>query len=231
MKALITGNWKMNGLAASAAELQAIIAVSEPLASKVDLLICPPATLVAAFATRARGSVVAIGGQDCHAKESGAFTGSGPMINSSNDEISLDGSTRVVELRNGAIDRLIASAVFSEGPERDAARWIIDNQDDDGKYMYDFHRGRQESSDDYNLVRHAGVTMSLYQLVRAGEQRHRAARAARQGAAGDRPVQIGHYCALAETYDRAGVALGVSSLLRWILLGFVVDKARRSATS
>jgi catechol 2,3-dioxygenase-like lactoylglutathione lyase family enzyme len=26
------------------------------------------------------------------------------------------------------------------------------------------------------------------------------------GAAGDRPVQVGHYCVLAETYDRAGVA-------------------------
>lgn len=72
---LIAGNWKMNGLAASGAELQAIIAVSEPLASKVDLLICPPATLVTAFATRARGSVVAVGGQDCHQAPSGAHTG------------------------------------------------------------------------------------------------------------------------------------------------------------
>lgn len=51
----------------------------------------------------------------------------------------------------------------------DAAEWIVVNQDDDGRYLYDFHRGRAESSDDYNLVRHAGVTMSLYQLVRAGE--------------------------------------------------------------
>jgi triosephosphate isomerase len=72
---LIAGNWKMNGLIASGAELQAIIAKSEPLAAKVDLLICPPATLVAAFATRARGSVVAIGGQDCHTAPSGAHTG------------------------------------------------------------------------------------------------------------------------------------------------------------
>jgi triosephosphate isomerase len=72
---LIAGNWKMNGLAASAAELQAIIAASEPLAARADLLICPPATLVAAFATRARGSVVAIGGQDCHPAPSGAHTG------------------------------------------------------------------------------------------------------------------------------------------------------------
>jgi len=50
-----------------------------------------------------------------------------------------------------------------------AADWIVINQLDDGKFLYDFHRGRNESSDDYNLVRHAGVTMSLYQMVRGGE--------------------------------------------------------------
>ena len=72
---LIAGNWKMNGLSASAAELQAIIAASEPIAAKADMLICPPTTLVTAFATRARGSVVAIGGQDCHAGAFGAHTG------------------------------------------------------------------------------------------------------------------------------------------------------------
>jgi triosephosphate isomerase (TIM) len=72
---LIAGNWKMNGLIGSGSELQAIIAASEPLAKKADLLICPPATLVAAFASRARGSVVAIGGQDCHPSSSGAHTG------------------------------------------------------------------------------------------------------------------------------------------------------------
>jgi catechol 2,3-dioxygenase-like lactoylglutathione lyase family enzyme len=31
------------------------------------------------------------------------------------------------------------------------------------------------------------------------------------GAAGDRPVQIGHYCALAETYDRAGVSAALEA--------------------
>jgi triosephosphate isomerase len=65
----------MNGLIGSGSELQAVIAASEPLAKKADLLICPPATLVAAFASRARGSVVAIGGQDCHPNASGAHTG------------------------------------------------------------------------------------------------------------------------------------------------------------
>jgi triosephosphate isomerase len=72
---LIAGNWKMNGLKASGTELQAIIAGATPLSAKADLLISPPATLVQAFASRARGSVVAIGGQDCHGMESGAHTG------------------------------------------------------------------------------------------------------------------------------------------------------------
>jgi triosephosphate isomerase len=38
-------------------------------------MVCPPATLVAAFAARAEGSVVLIGGQDCHPEDFGAFTG------------------------------------------------------------------------------------------------------------------------------------------------------------
>jgi triosephosphate isomerase len=71
---LVAGNWKMNGLAASVRELNAIIAGARDLA-KVDLMVCPPATLIAGFAAAASGSRVAVGGQDCHAEASGAFTG------------------------------------------------------------------------------------------------------------------------------------------------------------
>src|ERR1700677_2395716 len=71
---LVAGNWKMNGLRSSVGELQRIIAGAKAL-SKVELMVCPPATLVAQFATEAAGSGVAIGGQDCHAQPSGAFTG------------------------------------------------------------------------------------------------------------------------------------------------------------
>jgi triosephosphate isomerase len=65
----------MHGLQASAAELKAIIAGAGELASSVDLLVCPPATLIAGFAALARDSAVAIGAQDCHAEPAGAFTG------------------------------------------------------------------------------------------------------------------------------------------------------------
>jgi triosephosphate isomerase len=61
----------MNGLKSSMADLQKIIAGLP----KVDLIVCPPATLIARFAEAARGSPVAIGGQDCHAMASGAYTG------------------------------------------------------------------------------------------------------------------------------------------------------------
>ena len=51
---LVAGNWKMNGLAASVAELDRIIAGARDMA-RADLMVCPPATLIAAFAARAAG--------------------------------------------------------------------------------------------------------------------------------------------------------------------------------
>jgi triosephosphate isomerase (TIM) len=75
VRPLVAGNWKMNGLAASAAELDKIIGGAETLAGKADVMVCPPATLIAAFANAARGSAVTLGGQDCHASASGAHTG------------------------------------------------------------------------------------------------------------------------------------------------------------
>jgi triosephosphate isomerase (TIM) len=71
---LVAGNWKMNGLAASIAELKAMIAGAGDL-PKVELMVCPPATLIASFAAAARGTPVLIGGQNCHALASGAYTG------------------------------------------------------------------------------------------------------------------------------------------------------------
>ena len=70
---LVAGNWKMNGLAATGGELQRMIAGGAGTAA--ELLVCPPATLIAAFASAARGTPVRIGAQDCHTDISGAFTG------------------------------------------------------------------------------------------------------------------------------------------------------------
>jgi len=70
---LIAGNWKMHS--GSSAELMKIQQGASELAGRIDLLVCPPATLLADFARLVQGSVLAIGAQDCHAEPSGAFTG------------------------------------------------------------------------------------------------------------------------------------------------------------
>jgi triosephosphate isomerase len=76
IRPLIAGNWKMNGLKASMAEFEAMLAGASGVAAKADLLVCPPATLIAAFAEKARGSkTLTVGAQDCHPKASGAHTG------------------------------------------------------------------------------------------------------------------------------------------------------------
>ncbi len=71
----VVGNWKMNGLGAALAEIAAIAAaVEEGAAGRADCALCPPATLLERAAQTARGRL-AIGGQDCAAAASGAFTG------------------------------------------------------------------------------------------------------------------------------------------------------------
>src|ERR1700687_244182 len=76
IRPLIAGNWKMNGLKSSQAGVEAVLAGASEVAAKADLLVCPPATLIASYAKQARGSkTLAIGAQDCHPKASGAHTG------------------------------------------------------------------------------------------------------------------------------------------------------------
>jgi triosephosphate isomerase len=76
IRPLIAGNWKMNGLKASLGEFEAMLAGAAEVAAKADLLVCPPATLIAGFAEKARGSkTLGVGAQDCHPKPSGAHTG------------------------------------------------------------------------------------------------------------------------------------------------------------
>ena len=77
LRPLIAGNWKMNG---SRAQTEALVQdltgrlTSQP-GIAADLLVCPPAPYVAQAAALTAGSGLAVGGQDCHAKQSGAHTG------------------------------------------------------------------------------------------------------------------------------------------------------------
>jgi len=73
---MVAGNWKMNGSRASLDELALMSTGFTPaLRQKLDIMICPPATLVLAASQRAVGTGIAIGGQDCHANDAGAHTG------------------------------------------------------------------------------------------------------------------------------------------------------------
>ena len=77
IRPLIAGNWKMNGLKADLAEAAAVrdAIVSGQVSHGIDVMICPPATLISALAELAEGSRLAVGAQDCHWLPSGAHTG------------------------------------------------------------------------------------------------------------------------------------------------------------
>ena len=77
LRPLIAGNWKMNG---SRTQTEALISdLKARRASKpelaADLLVCPPAAYLMQAAKLAEGSGIAVGGQDCHTRQSGAHTG------------------------------------------------------------------------------------------------------------------------------------------------------------
>jgi triosephosphate isomerase len=72
---LVAGNWKMNGLRSSVAEFEKIAKNCRELLPQIDLMVCPPATLLCRLAQAGRGSGVLVGAQDCHPDRSGAHTG------------------------------------------------------------------------------------------------------------------------------------------------------------
>ena len=76
IRPLVAGNWKMNGTSASLNELRAIgHGFMSGLDAETEALICPPATLLTRVVDILSTTPVMVGGQDCHAKESGAHTG------------------------------------------------------------------------------------------------------------------------------------------------------------
>jgi triosephosphate isomerase (TIM) len=74
MRPLIAGNWKMHGTAAQLGEIAAIADAIRTAPPAADILICPPSTLITRAIQAAAGQI-AIGGQNCAAEVSGAFTG------------------------------------------------------------------------------------------------------------------------------------------------------------
>jgi triosephosphate isomerase (TIM) len=78
---LIAGNWKMNGRRTEALVLARAIVAGAP-GIRAELVICPPATLLAPVADMLGRDDVGLGGQDCHPAPSGAHTGdiAAPML-------------------------------------------------------------------------------------------------------------------------------------------------------
>lgn len=79
MQQLIAGNWKMFG---KLGDVAAYAAAMQTAPTHVELLVCPPFTLLDRFAAALAGSQAKLGGQNCHAAAQGAHTGdiSAPML-------------------------------------------------------------------------------------------------------------------------------------------------------
>jgi triosephosphate isomerase len=74
---LIAGNWKMNGTRVQALALTGELAahVRAAPAPLPRIALCPPAPLLVTVGAAVAGTDIALGAQDCHAKEKGAHTG------------------------------------------------------------------------------------------------------------------------------------------------------------
>src|SRR6202012_4741320 len=150
IRPLIAGNWKMNGLAASMGEFEAMLTGAAGGIPKADLLVCPPATLVSAFAARAKGArSFAVGAQDCHPKVSGAHTGdiSAEMLADAGASAIIVGHSerRADHGESDALIRQKAEAVWRPGPPATVCIGETQHQRDHGQTL-DICRGQLEGS-------------------------------------------------------------------------------------
>ena len=76
IRPLVAGNWKMHGLSGSLAEIRSLLdLLARGPRHETDIMICPPATLLARAHEALSGSIVALGAQDCHPQPQGSHTG------------------------------------------------------------------------------------------------------------------------------------------------------------
>lgn len=61
-----------------------------------------------------------------------------------------------------------ASAADVERSAQSAVDWFVRNQYGDGRWLYLYRPAKDEVPDEYNVVRHAGAAMGLYQAAEAG---------------------------------------------------------------
>jgi hypothetical protein len=96
---------------------------------------------------------------------------------------------------------------------REAAGWIARAQKTDGSYVYEYNLVAGRELGGYNIVRHAGVTMSLYQLATTGDEE--ALAVADRGLAYMEGLLVPHddWVALAEPTGGSDLKLGASALM------------------
>jgi triosephosphate isomerase len=109
VRPLIAGNWKMNGLTAQLGEIEAMAASVTAKMPLADVLICPPAMLIARAVQIAAGRI-GIGGQDCESAISGAFTGdiSAEMLKDAGASAVIVGHSERRQ-RHGETDAMVAA--------------------------------------------------------------------------------------------------------------------------
>ena len=74
-KTVIAGNWKMNMTAAKTGEFIKALAPEVASMNNADIVLCVPFTDIASAVEAANGTNIAIGAQNVHFKENGAYTG------------------------------------------------------------------------------------------------------------------------------------------------------------
>ncbi len=120
VRPFVAGNWKMNGLSASLAEIEAMrLAADAGEAGEAELAVCPPATLTAQAAWKMRGGKLALGAQDCHPEPGGAVTGdiSAPMLKDAGAAYVIVGHSerRTLHHETDALVRAKAGAALKAG--------------------------------------------------------------------------------------------------------------------
>src|SRR5271165_4459953 len=120
VRPFVAGNWKMNGLSGSLVEIEAMRRAADAgEAGVAELVVCPPATLMAQAAWKLRGGTLALGAQDCHTQASGAFTGdiSAPMLKDAGAAYVIVGHSerRTLHHETDALVRAKAEAALKAG--------------------------------------------------------------------------------------------------------------------
>ena len=120
IKKLIAGNWKMNTSRSEGKALAAALAQHNATASdRFEMIVCPPSIWLTDIVDAVKGSAVAVGSQDIHEKEKGAFTGniSAAMLKDAGVKYAIVGHSERRQFHNetNALVKAKAEAAIASG--------------------------------------------------------------------------------------------------------------------